>query len=281
LVDTFIVEPAKMVYDYQGLYVQSLGILTGWWDYEHEVASGIGHLAAGGKDTGDILLGMGRNIGETPGRLWRTIERGNYWDFGAESMNIYTVGRTVTGVARGTATWAYNRGITVLGRLRSAEPALGGSYQDMFRGVANQEGSGVLWVRNAAAFSEPELRNVIAWVREMDFQAGMSGGFIRQAVPRGSRLRLTGNRHARIANTALRLDRSQAAMHMPDIAAGGDPIGIMMGGPRGINASWGGQLGRYQPGFRFTGFSLVDRTTGQYLYPSLSLEHAPLSFNPW
>jgi RHS repeat-associated protein len=132
LVDTFIVEPAKMVYDIGGLGVESLGLATGWWDYEHAVASGVGHMAAGGKDTGDILATMGRNIVETPGRLWKAIERGDYWEFGAESMNIYTVGRTVTGVARGTAKWTFNRGVKVLGRLRPAEPALGGVPKSCF-----------------------------------------------------------------------------------------------------------------------------------------------------
>ena len=45
-----------------------------------------------------------------------------------------------------------------------------------------------------------------------------------------------------------------------------------MGLPKEVNNSWGGQWKRYEPGFTFEGFTLVDKATGTVLYPSLSLE---------
>jgi RHS repeat-associated protein len=145
------------------------------------------------------------------------------------------------------------------------------NLQPIVRGGASGRGIGVLYISDAAALSPAELEQSITAVRDMDFQAGMAGGLTRQTVSPSARA--TANRVANIGRDLLDLDPSLAAGHTPDVAAGGNPIGVIIGIPRGVNQSWGGQWGRYQPGFVFEGFILVDQSTGQVLYPSMGLEN--------
>jgi hypothetical protein len=110
-------EAGKQLYDLGGLSVQAIGDASGWWRYEHEVASGIGKMAQEGKGTWDITKAMGKNIMETPGRVWDAAERGDYVAFGAESLNFYMLGRSTYGVAKGSVQFAFNRGVGALPRL--------------------------------------------------------------------------------------------------------------------------------------------------------------------
>lgn len=111
------IEAGKQVYDMVGLGAQCFGIATGWYEYEHEVASGIGMAAEQGQSTGDIFRNMGRGIIETPGRAWDAAERGDWFGFGSESMNLYMLGRGGYSAARGGASFAFNRSVGALGRL--------------------------------------------------------------------------------------------------------------------------------------------------------------------
>jgi RHS repeat-associated protein len=99
-VANIFIEAVKQVYDMVGLAVACFGKWTGWYDYDHEVASGIGMAAEAGMGTGDILYNMGKNIIETPKRLLDAAERGDYWAFGSEAMNIYMLGKSAYGIAR-------------------------------------------------------------------------------------------------------------------------------------------------------------------------------------
>src|SRR5690606_28595783 len=115
------IEAGKQVYDMVGLGAQCFGIATGWYEYEHEVASGIGMAAEQGQSTGDIFRNMGRGIIETPGRVWDAAERGDWFGFGSESMNLYMLGRGGYSAARGGASFAFNRSVGALGRLGPRE----------------------------------------------------------------------------------------------------------------------------------------------------------------
>lgn len=124
VIDMVIVEPAKQISDMAGLGISAFGIATGWYEFDYQVKSGIGHASQQGKGTLGIFKDIGRNIVEAPGRVWRAAEEGDYYQFGAEAMNLYTIGRSVHGVARGSASWAFNRGVNVLGRLGPSGEAL-------------------------------------------------------------------------------------------------------------------------------------------------------------
>ena len=81
--------------------------------YRHEMASGIGRMAAAGKGTGDIALQVGHNLIETPTRILEAAEREDYYQFGSEAMNLYFVGRAGAGLLRGSASFALNRSIGI------------------------------------------------------------------------------------------------------------------------------------------------------------------------
>jgi hypothetical protein len=148
------------------------------------------------------------------------------------------------------------------------------NLQHVLRGGSGDRGIGVLHL-DGSKLNPAEVQTAVASVREMDFQAGMAGGLIRSSVSSRS-----------IADSVTRLARSSSAIdlgadvagHLPDVAGGGSPYGPIMGLPRSVNSSIGGQFGgnsRYAPGFTFDGFSLVDRSTGAYLYMSQGLEEEP------
>jgi RHS repeat-associated protein len=115
-IGNIFVEAGKQLYDMVGLGIQCFGIATGWFEYEHEVASGIGMAAQQGQGTLDIFRGMGRGIIETPRRALEAAERGDWFSFGAESMNLYMLGRGGYSLARGGASFAFNRSVGALGR---------------------------------------------------------------------------------------------------------------------------------------------------------------------
>ncbi len=97
------VEAGKQLVDLVGLSTQCLGIATGWYEYDHEVVSGIGLAAQSGQSTGDIFRNMGQGIIETPSRAWAAAERGDWFGFGSESMNLYMLGRSAAGAPRAVA----------------------------------------------------------------------------------------------------------------------------------------------------------------------------------
>jgi RHS repeat-associated protein len=123
-IGNIFVEAGKQVYDMVGLGVQCIGIASGWYDYEHEVASGIGMAAQQGQSTGDIFRNMGRGIVETPGRAWAAAERGDWFAFGSESMNLYMLGRSAYSLGRGGASFGFNRTVRAMGRFGPRGSAL-------------------------------------------------------------------------------------------------------------------------------------------------------------
>jgi RHS repeat-associated protein len=156
------------------------------------------------------------------------------------------------------------------------------NLQHVLRGGSGDRGIGVVHL-DASELSPAQINETIAVVRDMDFQAGMANGLVRTDVKNSTfqlgpnkvvRLRSAANTFANLARTALNLDQ-QAAGHIPDVGAGGSPLGPLMGQDSGINNVIGGQWGRYAPGFTFDGFSLVDRSTGAFLYTSHGLEMEP------
>jgi RHS repeat-associated protein len=108
-------EPVKQVYDLGGGAVDAFGHAFDLWDYEHKWASGIGQM--GNVGVGGVFSAMGKGIMQTPGRVLDAAERGDYFGFGAEAMNGYMLGRSAVGMAKSTASFAFNRGVGALGRL--------------------------------------------------------------------------------------------------------------------------------------------------------------------
>lgn len=108
------IEAGKQVYDLGGYTGAWFGEVTEFYKYEHEAVSGIGRMAEQGMGTVDIFKGMGRNIIETPGRVLDAAERGDYGGFGYEAMNLYMLGRATHGLAKGSASFAFNRGVGAL-----------------------------------------------------------------------------------------------------------------------------------------------------------------------
>jgi hypothetical protein len=154
---------------------------------------------------------------------------------------------------------------------QSGDSFVNQNLQHVLRGGSGDRGIGVLHL-DGWKLSPADAQAAIAAVRDMDFQAGMAGGLTRSSVPSRS-----------IADSVTRLARGSEAMnlggdaagHLPDVAGGGSPYGPIMGLPRLVNSSIGGQWSRYAPGFTFDGFSLVDRSTGAFLYMSQGLEEEP------
>ena len=99
-VANIFIEAGKQLYDLVGLATQGVSMATGWYDYEHEWVSGIGMAAQQGQSTGDIFRNMSKGIIETPGRAWAAAERGDWFGFGSEGMNLYMLGRSAYGTAR-------------------------------------------------------------------------------------------------------------------------------------------------------------------------------------
>ena len=87
------VEAGKNVYDMGMGGVDVVGKKTGLYNYDHDYVSAIGQAAEQGAGTGDILVGMGKGIIQTPQRLIDAAERGDAEAFGEEGLNLYMVGR--------------------------------------------------------------------------------------------------------------------------------------------------------------------------------------------
>jgi hypothetical protein len=190
------------------------------------------------------------------------------------TSSIQVVGGTLASV--GVASGAAARFANTPPLLQEEATASEASPSLMLRGRAGQRGVGILYVRNAANLDADQLERSIAAVRDADFQAGFSGGLMRTVA---SPWRNIADSAARLGRRLLGLGADQAAGHMPDVAGGGSPLGPIMGTPPEANSPWGGQWKRYQPGFVFEGYSLVDKATGQWLYHSLALEHEPTLFS--
>jgi hypothetical protein len=199
------------------------------------------------------------------------------YSYGGQSMLSYeaSASRHLSDVALTDAFEPQSRLVANISSGGGAAQA--GVFKNVVRGRATDRGVGVLWIKDASKLSSAELRDVISAVKDMDWQAGIAGGLVRQSIPERS----VANRVAAIARGKkgmpgpLNLGPTQAAGHIPDAAGGGSPLGPIIGLPEKINKSWGGQWKRYEPGFTFEGFSLYDKASRQYIYPSLSLEHAP------
>jgi hypothetical protein len=154
---------------------------------------------------------------------------------------------------------------------QSGDSLVNQNLQHVLRGGSGDRGIGVLHL-DGSKLSPADAQAAVAAVRDMDFQAGMAGGLSRSSVSSRS-----------VADSVTRLARGSEAMnlgadaagHLPDVAGGGSPLGPIMGLPRSVNSSIGGQWSRYAPGFTFDGFSLVDRSTGTFLYMSQGLEEEP------
>jgi hypothetical protein len=147
-----------------------------------------------------------------------------------------------------------------------------GENEIHFRGKQGQKGIGVLYVTGWSKLTPEEQESIRVFGKQMDIEAS-SGGITRQKVDATSRK--VANRVAQISRELLGLGRGSAGGHLPDVAAGQDPIAPVTGMPSRVNASFGGQWKRYEHGFTFTGVSIYDADTGQWVYDSLALEHSP------
>src|SRR5262249_44766873 len=119
------------------------------------------------------------------------------------------------------------------------------NLQNVVRGRAGESGIGVLYAKRWTTLTEAERDVARTAVADMDLQAAMAGGLVRRRVPDRSEA----DAAAQLARRALGLGPLEVAGHLPDAGAGGAPFGPIMGLPKQLNASWGGQLRRYQPGF--------------------------------
>jgi hypothetical protein len=138
------------------------------------------------------------------------------------------------------------------------------------RGGSGDRGIGVLHI-DVSELTPLEIESTVEAIRDMDFQAGMANGLVRTSVPSRS----VANSVAALGKRTLSLGSTEAAGHLPDVAGGGSALGPIMGMPKSVNSSIGGQWRRYAPGFTFDGYSLVDRATGDFLYISRALENEP------
>ena len=111
-------EPVKQVYDLGGGTIDAIGRASGWFDYEHKWASGVGQM--GNVGVGGVFKGMGQSIVQSPGRILEAAERGDYYGFGREAMNGYILGRSAAGMAKGTSSFMYNRGVGLIGKYGGA-----------------------------------------------------------------------------------------------------------------------------------------------------------------
>lgn len=144
------------------------------------------------------------------------------------------------------------------------------NLQHVLRGGSGERGIGVLHI-DVSKLNPSEIESTVEAVRDMDFQAGIADGLVRTSVPSRS----VANSVATLGNKTLSLGPTEAAGHLPDVAGGGNALGPIVGIPKGVNSSIGGQWRRYAPGFTFDGYSLVDRATGEFLYISQALENLP------
>lgn len=147
------------------------------------------------------------------------------------------------------------------------------STEHMWRGGAGQRGIAIFQVRTDRVSPET-LAEFLASVETMDREVAM-----RSHVASGDAAQLRP-----IGDAAAALFRNSGAVELPpgwdaghgvDTRGGGNPLGPIWGQPMAVNRSIGGQWRRYQPGFRFDGFTLVERGSNRVLYPSLALENDP------
>jgi hypothetical protein len=142
-----------------------------------------------------------------------------------------------------------------------------------FFGKADESGVGVLFVRDWSSLTRPEQAQVRLWLSEADqlYGAGLTGP--RQAV--STEQRKAADQFARAGHRFLESTHASAAGHVPDVAGGADPITSLVDLPKTVNSSIGGQWKRYEPGFRFTGISAYDESSGNWIYLSGALEQQP------
>jgi hypothetical protein len=155
----------------------------------------------------------------------------------------------------------------------TAEQAAAANLRHVLAGGSADRGIGVLHL-DVSELTPAEVSSTVDAIRDIDFQAGMAGGLTRTAVPSRS-VADSVAALARSRRAGLNLGPTEVAGHLPDVAGGGSPLGPIVGMPRSVNSSIGGQWSRYAPGFKFDGFSLIDRETGQFLYTSHALENPP------
>lgn len=144
------------------------------------------------------------------------------------------------------------------------------SLELKFFGEAGESGVGAFYIRDWSTLSPPEQVEVLAWFKDADFHYGFGAAGPRQPV--SSSMRETGDKVSGLGRKALGLGKTSASGHVPDMAGGGDPIGVQSPLPARVNNSIGGQWGRYKPNFGFTGLSGYDHSTGQWIYQSAALE---------
>ena len=147
-----------------------------------------------------------------------------------------------------------------------------GEFEVHFRGKSGEKGIGVLFVEGWSKLTPLEKESILAFAREMDFEAS-SSGITRQKVD--ATMRSVANRAARVSREMLGLGSGTAGGHLPDVTAGQQPIAPVTGMPSRVNSSFGGQWRRYEHGFNFNGVSIYDADTGQWVYNSHALEHTP------
>jgi hypothetical protein len=144
----------------------------------------------------------------------------------------------------------------------------------VFRGGAGDRGVGVVRI-NTDGMTPAEMEALMVSIRAMDTHAGMG---VITASGDAAALRPLGNRAAAIFDDIAGGPPGWHAGHIIDTRGGGNPAGPIMAQPPGVNLSIGGQWKRYQPGFRFDGFTLIERNSGRILYPSMALENDPGAF---
>lgn len=177
------------------------------------------------------------------------------------------------------------RGNASQGTVQRADEPDPKEFELRLGGKAGERGVGVLRVTQGRwkELSPAEQERIRAWANLVDLQASDPEGLTRQTVDVASRE--AGNR---VASWASRprlkkglpegysgVSKTQAWGHASDIAGGGEPAAVGLGIDRKVNSQIGGQWKRYEPGFVFTGISIYDEETGEWIYTSRALEHEP------
>jgi hypothetical protein len=89
-----IIEAGKQAIDITKIVLFTLDELTIDTDWEPELYSDMAKAAEQGADTDDLIIAMGKNIIETPERMWKAIKNDDWEAIGREAVNLYMLAKS-------------------------------------------------------------------------------------------------------------------------------------------------------------------------------------------
>jgi hypothetical protein len=89
-----LIEAGKQAIDISKIALFALDEMTIDTDWEPELSSDMSKAAAQGAGTGDLIVAMGKNIIETPERMWTAIKNDDWEAIGREAVNLYMLAKS-------------------------------------------------------------------------------------------------------------------------------------------------------------------------------------------